>query len=54
MAKEIESWFEASDVTPMFPTFVWKLQLKADLREAMAARIFGALNAIRRVSKPLW
>jgi uncharacterized protein (TIGR02466 family) len=48
MAKENESWFEASDVTPMFPTLVWKLQLKADVREAMQARILGALEGMRR------
>ena len=48
MAKENEPWIEASDVTPMFPTLVWKLQLKADLREAMAARILAALEEMRR------
>ncbi|MGH9809557.1 MAG: 2OG-Fe(II) oxygenase family protein, partial [Terriglobia bacterium] len=48
MAKENEPWIEASDVTPMFPTLVWKLQLKANLREAMAARILAALEGIRR------
>ena len=48
MAKEHEPWIEASDVTPMFPTLVWKLQLKADLREAMEARILAALEGIRR------
>ena len=48
MAKENEPWIEASDVTPMFPTLVWKLQLKADLREAMAARILAALEGMRR------
>ena len=48
MAKENESWFEASDVTPMFPTLVWTLQLKAELREAMEARTLGALEGIRR------
>ena len=48
MAKENEPWIEASDVTPMFPTLVWKLQLKADLREAMAPRILAALEGMRR------
>ena len=48
MAKENEPWIEASDVIPMFPTLVWKLQLKADLREAMAARILAVLEGIRR------
>ena len=48
MAKEKEPWIEASEVIPMFPTLVWKLQLKADLRETMEARILAALEGIRR------
>ena len=48
MAKEKEPWIEASEVIPMFPTLVWKLQLKADIREAMEARILAALQGIRR------
>ena len=48
MATEKEPWIEASEVIPMFPTLVWKLQLKADLREAMEARILAALEAMRR------
>ena len=48
MAKENEPWFETSDITPMFPSLVWKLQLKADVSEAMEARILGALEGIRR------
>ena len=48
MATEKEPWIEASEVIPMFPTLVWKLQLKADLRAAMEARILAALQGIRR------
>ncbi len=48
MTKDNEPWIEASDVTAMFPTLVWKLQLKADLRETMEARILAALEGIRR------
>ena len=48
MAKEKERWIEASEVIPMFPTLVWKLQLKADLRDAMEARILAALEGMRR------
>ncbi len=44
MAKAKEPWIEASEVIPMFPTLVWKLQLKADLRAAMEARIRAALE----------
>ena len=48
MGKETEPWIEASEVIPMFPTLVWKLQLNADLRQAMEARILAALEGIRR------
>ena len=48
MATEKEPWIEASEVIPMFPTLVWKFQLKADLREAMEARILAALEEMRR------
>ncbi len=43
-----DRWMEASDVIPMFPTLVWKIQLKARLRDALDARILTALNKMRR------
>ncbi len=39
---------EASDVIPMFPTFAWKIQLKAELHEAIDAKILATLESIRR------
>ena len=48
MTKEKAPWIETSEVIPMFPTLVWKLQLKADLRAAMETRILAALEGIRR------
>ncbi len=39
---------EASDVIPMFPTLVWKIQLKRDLQEAIDAKILAALEGLRR------
>ena len=36
MVKEGNSWVEASDVIPMFPTLVWKVQLKAEFHDAIA------------------
>jgi hypothetical protein len=30
--------FRASDVIPMFPTLVWKIQLKAELHEVIDAK----------------
>ncbi|MGH8656863.1 MAG: 2OG-Fe(II) oxygenase family protein [Gammaproteobacteria bacterium] len=48
MTKEISPWIEASDVVPMFPTLVWKVPLKAELHEAMDAKILEALEEMRR------
>lgn len=38
---------EASDVIPMFPTLVWKLQIEAGLRDALGASISATLAALR-------
>ena len=46
-------WMAASDVIPMFPTLVWKVQLEAQLHEAIDARILGVLAEIRRDLPPL-
>ena len=48
MARNADPWIEASDVIPMFPTLVWKIQLKAQLREAIDAKILATLARIRR------
>ncbi len=48
MVKERDLWIEASDVIPMFPTLVWKIQLNAELHDAMDAKILAALERIRR------
>lgn len=48
MVKESAPWIEASDVIPMFPTLVWKIQLKAELQEAIDAQILAALERMRR------
>ncbi len=53
MAKEGTRWIEASDVIPMFPTLVWKLQIEASLHDAMAAGILPALTDLRRGLPPL-
>ena len=39
MTKESDFLFEASDVIPMFPTLVWKVQLKRELHTAINARM---------------
>ncbi len=48
MVKENDAWIEASDVIPMFPTLVWKIQLNAALHDAIDARILVALERKRR------
>lgn len=48
MVKENAPWIEASDVIPMFPTLVWKVQLKAELHEVINAKILAALEGMRR------
>ena len=37
-------WMEASDVIPMFPTFVWKVQIEAGLRDALRQRVLAAMT----------
>ncbi len=53
MGKQNARWSEASDVIPMFPTLVWKIELKAQLREAIGARVLAALAHLRRDLPPL-
>ena len=48
MVKRNDPWIEASDVIPMFPTLVWKIQLWAKLHEVMDAKILAVLARMRR------
>ncbi|MBI1732673.1 MAG: 2OG-Fe(II) oxygenase family protein [Gammaproteobacteria bacterium] len=48
MVKENERWMEASDVIAMFPTLVWKVQLKSEFHEPMDAKILAVLERMRR------
>lgn len=48
MVRESAVWFDASDVIPMFPTLVWKIVLKANLREVIDAKILATLESLRR------
>ena len=38
------NWFESTDVVPMFPTLVWKLQLRAEFHRAMQEKILAAIE----------
>jgi uncharacterized protein (TIGR02466 family) len=42
------SWIETSDVVSMFPTLVWKIQLRADVHEAIDASVLGLVHSLRR------
>lgn len=48
MLKENVRWIEASDVIPMFPTLVWKIELEAQRHQAIGASILAALAHLRR------
>jgi hypothetical protein len=41
-------WSETSDVIPMFATLVWKVELEAQLREAICAQALAAITRLRR------
>ena len=41
-------WSETSDVIPMFATPVWKIELEAQLREAIRAQPLAAIARLRR------
>src|SRR5258706_10345836 len=53
MGNQNARWSEVSDVIPMFPTLVWKIELEAPLREAIGARVLSALTHLRRDLPPL-
>ncbi|CAN7229119.1 2OG-Fe(II) oxygenase family protein [Variovorax sp. LjRoot84] len=53
MVKESNRWMEASDVIPMFPSLVWKIQIEAGLRDALARSILAALADMWRGLPPL-
>jgi uncharacterized protein (TIGR02466 family) len=43
----------SSDVIPMFPTLVWKVQVEAQLRRRIEARALAALGRMREAMPPL-
>lgn len=48
MAEHGEPWIAASDVIPMFPTLVWKIELRAALRDEIDAKMLAVLAELRR------
>ena len=53
MSKESARWVSSSDVIPMFPTLVWKVQLEAQLHKDISARMLAVLARMRRPLQPL-
>jgi uncharacterized protein (TIGR02466 family) len=43
-----ERWIEQSDVVPMFPTLVWKIQLATERHQAIDTRVLRALEGMRK------
>jgi uncharacterized protein (TIGR02466 family) len=48
MAEPQQQLIASSDVLPMFPTLVWKLQLDPEFHQALDAKILHAIEDIRR------
>src|SRR5450759_1546250 len=53
MGHQNARWSDASDVIPMFPTLVWKIELEAHLRDAIGAPVLAALAHLRLDLPPL-
>ena len=51
MSKQSTRWVSGSDVIPMFPTLVWKIELESQLRKAIDAKAVAALVRMRRRSR---
>ena len=41
-------WIESSDVLSLFPTLVWKIQLRAEVHEPIDAGALGLLDSLRQ------
>src|SRR5258706_14993175 len=53
MVQDTRRWMETSDVIPMFPSFVWKVQIEPGLRDTLRERILAALAEMRVQLPPL-
>lgn len=53
MSKESARWVSSSDVIPMFPTLVWKVQLDPQLHKKIDAQILAVLARLRDPLPPL-
>ena len=53
MVEKNVRWLHTSDVVPMFPTLVWKIQLEEQLCNTISARALPALSSMRSLEPPL-
>jgi uncharacterized protein (TIGR02466 family) len=53
MSKESARWVSSSDVIPMFPTLVWKVELEAQLHRQIDAHALAVLARLRGSLPPL-
>ena len=53
MVQNSRRWMETSDVIPMFPSFVWKLQVEPGLRDSLRGPILAAIAEMRAGLAPL-
>jgi uncharacterized protein (TIGR02466 family) len=53
MSKESARWVSSSDVIPMFPTLVWKVQLDPQLHKKIDAQVLAVLARSRGPLPPL-
>jgi len=53
MPKQSARWASGSDVIPMFPTLVWKVQLETQLRKRIDTNALAALARFRGAMRPL-
>lgn len=44
----MRSWIENSDVLSLFPTLVWKIQLRAEVHQPIDANVLGLLHSLRQ------
>ena len=44
----MHAWIENSDVLSLFPTLVWKIQLRADVHDAIDAGVLRLVHALRQ------
>ena len=49
MVKKVASTFEEADVIRMFPSFVWKTQLKEEIIKRVSQDVVSTLELLRQV-----